>query len=167
MSYTIQPYAEACAEKWDAFVMQHAMNGTFLHTRRFLQYHPQGRFTDASLMIYNGQELCAVIPAAVQMVDGRRMLRSHPGSTFGGVIMGPELLRAPRLVELMGELDQWLMRQGYEACELKLTSDLFSTLPTDCLQYALYHAGYTDEWKKAIVTLTEDSKGIAFFESLN
>ena len=29
------------------------------------------------------------------------------------------------------------------------------------------HAGYTGEWKKAIVTLTEDSKGIAFFESLS
>ena len=29
------------------------------------------------------------------------------------------------------------------------------------------HAGYTGEWKKAIVTLTKDSKGIAFFESLN
>ena len=29
------------------------------------------------------------------------------------------------------------------------------------------HAGYTGEWKKAIVTLTEDSKTIAFFDSLN
>ncbi|MBQ9735894.1 MAG: 50S ribosomal protein L23 [Clostridia bacterium] len=29
------------------------------------------------------------------------------------------------------------------------------------------HAGYTGEWKKAIVTLTEDSKSIAFFESLS
>ena len=29
------------------------------------------------------------------------------------------------------------------------------------------HAGYTGEWKKAIVTLTKDSTGIAFFESLN
>ena len=29
------------------------------------------------------------------------------------------------------------------------------------------HAGYTGEWKKAIVTLTAESKGIAFFESLN
>lgn len=29
------------------------------------------------------------------------------------------------------------------------------------------HAGYTSEWKKAIVTLTEDSKSIAFFDSLN
>ncbi len=28
------------------------------------------------------------------------------------------------------------------------------------------HAGYTNEWKKAIVTLKPDSKGIAFFESM-
>jgi Ribosomal protein L23 len=29
-----------------------------------------------------------------------------------------------------------------------------------------YHVGYTASWKKAIVTLTEDSKPIAFFESM-
>ena len=28
------------------------------------------------------------------------------------------------------------------------------------------HAGYKANWKKAIVTLTEDSKGIEFFESM-
>ena len=145
MSYSIQPYTEAHAGKWDAFVMQHAMNGTFLHTRRFLNYHPEGRFEDASLMVYNGQELCAVLPAAAQTVDGRRMLRSHPGSTFGGIVIGPELLRAPKLVELAADLEEYAREQGFEACEMKLTSDLFSTLPTDALQYALYHAGYTDE----------------------
>jgi len=29
------------------------------------------------------------------------------------------------------------------------------------------HYGYTSEWKKAIVTLTADSKAIEFFEGLN
>ena len=29
------------------------------------------------------------------------------------------------------------------------------------------HFGYTSEWKKAVVTLTEDSAPIAFFESMN
>ncbi len=29
------------------------------------------------------------------------------------------------------------------------------------------HAGYTAEWKKAIVTLTADSKTIEFFDGLN
>lgn len=28
------------------------------------------------------------------------------------------------------------------------------------------HQGYQPDWKKAIVTLTEDSKGIEFFESM-
>ena len=30
-----------------------------------------------------------------------------------------------------------------------------------------YHMGYTKAWKKAVVTLTEDSKTIAFFDGLN
>lgn len=145
MPYTIRPYDESRRDQWDHFVMSHAMNGTFLQTRRFLNYHPEGRFTDASVMVYNGQELCAVVPAAAQTVDGRRMLRSHPGSTFGGIIVGAEMLRAPKLVELVGDLDQYFQAQGFESCEMKITSDLFSTLPTDALQYALYHAGYTDE----------------------
>ena len=29
------------------------------------------------------------------------------------------------------------------------------------------HFGYTSEWKKAIVTLTSDSKNIEFFEGMN
>ena len=29
------------------------------------------------------------------------------------------------------------------------------------------HMGYTSEWKKAVVTLTEESKTIAFFDSMN
>ena len=145
MAYLIYPYDESQCAKWDDFVMHHSVNGTFLHTRRFLSYHPEGRFEDASVMVYNKQELCAVLPAAAQTVDGRRMLRSHPGSTFGGPVFGEELLRAPRLVELVADLDAYFQQQGFEACELKMTSDLFSTRPTDALQYALYHAGYTDE----------------------
>lgn len=145
MELTILPYEESMAEKWDSFVMNHAANGTFLHTRRFLSYHPQGRFEDASLIVLNGQELCAVIPAAAQTVEGKRMLRSHPGSTFGGPVIGAEMLRAPKLVELVAALDAYAVSHGFEASEMKLTSDLFSTQPTDALQYALYHAGYTDE----------------------
>ena len=145
MPYTIQRYEPAHADKWDAFVMNHAMNGTFLQTRRFLSYHPQGRFHDHSLLFYNGQELCAVLPAAEQRVDGKRMLRSHPGSTFGGLMVGAEMLRAPKLTELVSALDSHCRENGFDACEVKLTSDLFATLPTDAIQYAFYHAGYTDE----------------------
>lgn len=144
MAFVLLPYDESWESKWDRFVMENAVNGTFLHTRRFLNYHPAGRFEDASVVVLNGQELCAVIPAASQMVDGKRMLRSHPGSTFGGPVVGADLLRAPKLVELVTQLDEY-WQERYDAAEMKLTSDLFSALPTDALQYAFYHAGYTDE----------------------
>lgn len=141
----LTPYRPEYAGKWDRFVMEASMNGTFLHTRRFLSYHPENRFEDASLMIFNGGELVGVCPAAMQTVNGVKMLRSHPGSTFGGPVLSPALLRAPKLTALIAQMDAYWQSQGYNAAELKLTSDLFATLPTDALQYALYHAGYTDE----------------------
>ncbi|MCI5847531.1 MAG: GNAT family N-acetyltransferase [Clostridiales bacterium] len=141
---TVVPYTPDHAARWDDFVLNHSANGTFLQSRRFLSYHPQGRFTDASVMVLEGQELVAAVPAAEQMIDGQLWLRSHPGSTFGGPVIAPALLRAPKLVEMIEALDDCWVRR-YAAAELKITSDLFASLPTDALQYALYHAGYTDE----------------------
>ena len=100
-TFHLLPYDPSWDERWDRFVMEGSANGTFLQTRRFLGYHPSGRFEDASLMALDGQELVAVCPAAAQTVDGVRMLRSHPGSTFGGLVIAPALLRAPRLVTLV------------------------------------------------------------------
>lgn len=144
-AYHFLPYDDSYAEKWDHFVMEGSCNGTFLHTRRFLSYHPKERFEDASVMVLDGQELVAVCPAAAQTVEGVRMLRSHPGSTFGGLILSQNMLRAPRLTALVEQLDAYWQQQGFGAAELKLTGDLFCTMPSDALQYALYHAGYTDE----------------------
>ena len=56
-------------------------------------------------MIFHKQELVAVCPAADGRIDGRRAFRSHPGSTFGGLIVAPSLQRAPKLVELVSALN--------------------------------------------------------------
>ena len=48
---TVVPYTPDHAARWDDFVLNHSANGTFLQSRRFLSYHPQGRFTDASVMV--------------------------------------------------------------------------------------------------------------------
>ncbi len=70
-------------EEWDEFVISCPMS-TFLHTRRFLNYH-RNRFEDCSLMIYQGdQKLVGVIPAA-KNVSGAEIV-SHPGITFGGLL---------------------------------------------------------------------------------
>ena len=142
---SILPYTAEQQERWDHFVMEQSANGTFLQTRRFLNYHPAGRFRDDSRMIFHKQELVAVCPAADGTIDGRRAFRSHPGSTFGGLVVAPALQRAPKLVELTAALNDQLRADGYEMAELKQTSALFSRQPDDGLEYALYQQGYTQE----------------------
>lgn len=44
----IQSYDSQYEAMWDQFVLESTVNGTFLQTRRFLNYHPEGRFQDAS-----------------------------------------------------------------------------------------------------------------------
>ena len=60
MSIEIIQYNELHKEEWDAFVKT-SKNGTFLFERDYMDYHKE-RFTDASLMIYNDNRLCALLP---------------------------------------------------------------------------------------------------------
>ena len=72
MEFTVQPYTADQEAAWDRFVMQESGNGTFLQTRNFLNYHPAGRFEDASLIVTNEHDaIVAVVPAAVQQRDGK------------------------------------------------------------------------------------------------
>ena len=88
MQWTVRPFTPADEAEWDRFVMHESGNGTFLQTRNFLNYHPAGRFTDASLMVYNEHGgLGAVVPAALRLDGATRIFRSHPGSTFGGPVL--------------------------------------------------------------------------------
>ena len=67
MQWTVRPYTPADEAEWDRFVMHESGNGTFLQTRNFLNYPPAGRFTEASLMVYNEHGgLGAVVPAALR-----------------------------------------------------------------------------------------------------
>ena len=87
MAYEIVKYSSEFEEKWDNFVMKRSMNGTFLQTINFLNYHPENRFTDFSLIIKKGNEIIGVIPACDVNIDGSRVFFSHRGSTFGGIIL--------------------------------------------------------------------------------
>ncbi len=78
------PFAAGDAERWDDLV-ERAPMATFLHTRRFLSYHGE-RLQDASLLLTDDRgALRAVLPAARDPHDPRRVI-SHPGVTFGGLL---------------------------------------------------------------------------------
>ncbi|MDZ7413397.1 MAG: GNAT family N-acetyltransferase, partial [candidate division KSB1 bacterium] len=58
----ITRYQDQHAEEWDRFVWA-ANNGTIFHTRRFLSYHPPGRFEDHSLVFKKRGRVLALLPA--------------------------------------------------------------------------------------------------------
>lgn len=84
---SIRSYNESYKEKWDKFISEESCNGTFLQSRRFLDYHPKDRFEDSSLMFMNGETIIAVLPANI-VTEPQKVLFSHQGSTFGGLVIG-------------------------------------------------------------------------------
>lgn len=135
--YEIQPYTQEQESRWDRFVMEDSMNGTFLQTRNFLNYHPEGRFVDASFFVEKSGIVVAVVPGC--SVDGSFI--SHPGSTFGGPVVSKDFYSGNKILEIVKDIDDYIVR-NFKSVKFKPTSPIFSTVPTDLLDYALEHSGY-------------------------
>jgi len=143
MEMSVRPYTPADEAVWDRFVMNESGNGTFLQTRRFLNYHPAGRFADASVLVCNAKgAVMAVVPAAWQDYGGKRLFRSHPGSTYGGPVLRSTCTTAEKVLAVCGALDEYL-KTCCDRAELRTTPAIFSAQPTDLLQYGLYHQGFS------------------------
>ena len=144
ITYEIRRYEDEDAAAWDAFLLQ-TVNGTFLQSRRFLSYHPAGRFRDCSLMIYDAKgNLAALCPGADQMMDGRRVFVSHPGSTFGGILVAPKHYKAAKVLAMLDALEAWWRAEGFAAVDLRITPSLFSKQGEDLLDYVLFHHHYKE-----------------------
>ena len=145
MQWTVRPYTPADEAEWDRFVMHESGNGTFLQTRNFLNYHPAGRFTDASLMVYNEHGgLGAVVPAALRMDGATRIFRSHPGSTFGGPVLRSTYNSAAKSIGILQAVEDYIATR-YDAADFRPTPDLFNGVENVALQYAFTYLGYTQQ----------------------
>lgn len=129
---------------WDKFVIEDSYNGTFLQTRIFLNYHSSNRFVDASVLIVEGEEIVAVVPACVVWDDGKKIFYSHKGSTFGGVIINKKYNDLKTTLEILDVLEEHFICKKYNQIILKITSDLFSESDCSLLQYLLYMKGYEE-----------------------
>ena len=140
--FIIKDYTEEYAEKWDSFIKGEAINGTFLHSRRFLNYHPKGRFTDASFIVFDrGGHIVAVCPACKKEEDGKRIFLSHGGSTYGGIVFNKRVYELDKVLNII-DLAEQKLSTDYDKIIMKITPALFSKEPSDLLEYALYYKGY-------------------------
>jgi len=135
MNTEVRPYSSGDADAWDQLVSE-SWNGTFLHSRRFLQYH-KDRFQDLSLVIEgDDQGLIGVFPAAVDPDDPSRVV-SHPGITYGGVVHRGGLLGMRMLGALEGICDYYRSR-GMRSLRYKVVPSTYHRCPAADDLYALF-----------------------------
>ncbi len=141
--YSIEQFDEKYTEEWDKFIFDKSVNGTFLQSRRFLNYHPKGRFNDASFIMRKGERIVAVCPAVKIEEGGLKKLFSHKGSTYGGIILDKEYYKAEPIIGILSEIDSYFS-ENYNEVVLKQTPDLFSYQSNDLFEYAFYYCGFSN-----------------------
>lgn len=176
MSIVLQPtppslscsrYEEARSKEWDAFVCA-AQNGCLFHSRTFLQYHPKGRYVDNSLIFSNGTHVVALLPGArVKTADGRLMLQSHPGASWGGFVIA-ERPRLSQSSELIKSLLSYLADEGIAKVSITLAPDPYWDQPDCSLEFELKRIGFTRQLEEmtSVVSLlspmAKDSRSTSF-----
>ena len=134
----IQPFVDAASEVWDAHC-DSSGSATFLHKRAFLSYH-RNRFFDASLMVRDdGNKLLGVLPAAISLSD-EKIVVSHPGSTYGGLIYSGRV-SVSDVDEMLVTVFKWYQDHGFSKLLYKVTPAHVQRVNSAIDQYLLWKRG--------------------------
>lgn len=151
--FEILPYTKELDQRLDRFVNHESVNGTFLQSRRFLNYHPEARFRDASFAIHKSGTIAAYFPGTVT-ADGEFI--SHQGSTFGGPVIARAFYSGSRLLEVLKFADEYFAK-NFKNVRLKLTPAIFSQESPALAEYLLEHLGYKRHTELSAVTTFDAS----------
>jgi len=127
---------------WDSFLPQ-TVNGNLFQTRRFLKYHPPGRFVDHSLLFFDSDELLAV--AAGEETEGR--WSAHRFSSHGGLAILPGL-RADRCLDAVLGLLRYATERGWRRLSMRFAPSYLWRGDLDVLHWALEICGFREQGKE-------------------
>ena len=130
-------YTPDLAEDW-ATVLRCAKNGLFLFERDFVEYHGE-RFVEMSAIAYSDGVPVAFLPAAIDTRSAQ--VTSHPGLTFGGVVLRREV-RGDVAIEIIEAMLAALREWGATTVTIKLLPQVFAGYPAAELDYVLWRRGF-------------------------
>lgn len=114
--------------------MTESKNGTFLFYRNFMEYHAD-RFTDCSLMVFEGQKLVALLPAHV----ANNIVYTHQGLTYGGLILGLNI-RLNDVLVVFKDILKYFFDLGFKSLYIKCIPYIYHQIPSQEIEYALFTA---------------------------
>ena len=138
--FILKPYSNEKESQWDDFV-ENSNNGTIFHLRRFLKYHPEGRFKDHSLMIDKKGKLFTVFPAAEQKLNNCRYLISHPGSTIGSFVVTDNLSIADA-IGIANLLVEYAKKHNFVGIRITLPPTLYQKRLSHYLDFSFIKSGF-------------------------
>lgn len=130
-SWQVVRYEAGMRAMWDAFIKE-SRNGTFLLQRDYMEYHAD-RFSDYSLILRNGDEVVALLPAN----RSEDTVFSHQGLTYGGFIIGKPVM-APAMMEMFDSLLAHLRAENVKSLVYKTIPHIYHDVPTEEDLYALF-----------------------------
>lgn len=135
MSFSLVRYQDHMLSEWDDFI-QLSKNATFLCSQKFLSYHGK-RFTDVSYLVYDDKkDLIAVFPCALSEIDSSVAI-SHPGSSYGGLILRESILPALTL-EIFQSIINEFSSLGIKQLIYKCIPKIYKDFPNDLEQYIFF-----------------------------
>lgn len=120
--------------EWDSFVLGKT-NGSFLHTRNFLDYHAD-KFNDESLLVYIKEKMVAVFPSA-SLKSASDIVVSHIGSTYGGLVFEYSLY-GEAIVDIYSKILSFYQKENIHRVLVKITPNLYKNVPLEDEEYAVW-----------------------------
>lgn len=139
----VRKFEIANESSWDRFV-ESSINGTIFHERKFINYHPKDKFKDNSLEFYEKGNLKAVFPAALIEKEGKVILKSHPGTSYGGLVFAKNI-GVKTALEYIAALESYCKANGINQIEFRLAEKIFQLSNADEIDFALLHSGFFRE----------------------
>jgi len=166
MSLSIRRFVDHETPDWETFVLS-ANNGTMFHERRFLAYHPEGRFVDHSLILEKKGKTKALFPAVEIVTPSGKDLISHQGSSYGGFVVERNFSFRDGYDCVEGLVD-YARRSGFKRIQMTLPPAIYQTRVSNYLDFSLIKHGFT--YKKrdvsSLLTIEETPEtNLEFFKS--
>ena len=133
---TITKYNDMLFDEWEKFISD-SNNGTIFQKQAFLQYHINRTVVDGSLVIKNKGTIVAVVPAAIK----ENILYSHPGSSYGGIVLSHNL-DFKMIHDILKVIDEYCIAQKYKALFLINSPSIYQKKSDQSLDYLLQWNGF-------------------------
>ena len=133
---TITKYNDMLFDEWEKFISD-SNNGTIFQKQAFLKYHINRKFVDGSLVIKNKGTIVAAVPAAIK----ENILYSHPGSSYGGIVLSHNL-DFKMIHDILKVIDEYCIGQKYKALFLINSPSIYQKKSDQSLDYLLQWNGF-------------------------